>query len=762
MATHYASAYYDIITFKDPDGYMNATLSGTSNDGSWDYSIKNTITVKLAGTVWDRRIEAEMSIDKENKMTRWSGNKTIKDGNKKYGPKTTTMLSGSNGSLEPYCWGKKGGDIVYIPTKLHYICKYQAAWLGPYITSSNVTYTFSPGTPVVVPYMPVSGGGFSGSPLATARKPASFTFTASWSGVNLSTQRQMTIYLQRSVNGGGWVTIATTTSSSSSGSIRAYQSAAASVGTDHWHYRLHIEYEGGSRDVDLGTKTLLEPLPAPPTMGYVNNTTPRSINTTQGKVISANWGVSYTGWPPSTITYEWHAYSSVYGEIASGSTTANSHSFTWNVPAKDVRNNIYWSVRAKNSTGWSGYMSSGNSEVYWAYVEPSLMSSASVSPNRFQLFNGSTNISFTPKVTINGWGDRPGNRNVEFALLRSGSINKYYGKNVTNSTGVLSQNCTATIPETDLNTTYSVMAYKRLNDTEYSTGSDPRYPNKGQNHTSCGNITFYEVIGRVTGSFELSPTNIIAGMSNDIKYTVTYDQQSSEKVALYLEVYKLADRAVTKRVDLDTLTKSQTINKTITSILVAPQQADIYEIRLKAVVTELLGNTHEYTLATLTPDCSNPPIGELSLNKLSKPLPSDNILSSLAKQDTDITYNYVYQCVGVKVTRVVLVTKSQPFGTEQVEVPCDPSATSYRNTCTKLSQGEYTTNSTVSSYLLIYYQINGSTTTYSFRTNTVETHITPTRYLFTLTQVSTGEKQMNKLHPLVGSRDTTSYKIHVD
>lgn len=509
-----------------------------------------------------------------------------------------------------------------------------------------------------------------------------------------------------------------------------------------------------------------EPPPTKPTMGNVNNTTWSSINTTRSKTLSANWGVSDAGWRSGTITYNWKCYSTTYGKLGEGETTATSHSFKWDMPAQDVRDNIYWTVRAKTSGNTLGYSSearSGNVEVFWAYTEPAKIVKGSVNPNRFQLFNGNTTISFNATSTIGAWGDRPGTRSVEYGLYKNGSVLKWYGRTNTSSTGQFSQSLSYSVPETDVNSTYNVIAHKRLGNTEYTTGSDPRWPTTGDNHVTTGNITFYEVIGKINGSLSLDPSIIISGISNKVNYNWTYDQQSSEKVNVYLEVYRIPTNKVTKTYQLDsnvTTSRSQDTSKTL--LLVDPQEADAYEIRLKATITELLGNTHTYTLATLTPQVYNPPVGDLNIHNVSLPLPTYNATSLLAKQATDITWNYTYSFQGVLITKVTLTVNSKPFGREIFELPFDATTSPYYNNYTRVSTGDFALGSVVDAYMTIYYQIIGSSTTYSVQTNTFRINITPTRYVYFLARAGIGEQQLNKIHPLVNNVDKTSEKIHLD
>lgn len=654
--------------------------------------------------------------------------------------------------------GRTPGPHEWVNVEFAFFYTYVGKALGQIVSSNSGTYygTF----PVLTPSVGGNGGHGVCGPVHNYNLYAGWTIPVYGSWDSLTTGNAgFTVKLI--VNGRA----VAERSNASNGRLN-YNWRPSSPG--RYEIRLAV-YKNGAFDHNLasGFTQVSWPPPSKPTIGGVNNTTPTSINTTRTKSISANWGVSYIGYPSGTVSYEYHCYSTTYGELASGVTTNTSHSFTWNMPTQDVRDNIYWTIRAKtsgNSLGWTGFVQSGSVEVYWAYTEPSKITAGSVIPNRFQLFNGTTNIAFTPTTTIGSWGDRPGTRSVEYGLYRNGNnILKWYGRLGTSSTGTFSQSLSAAVPETDLNNTYHVIAHKRLGDTEYTTSNDARYPTTGQNHATAGIISFYEIIGKIEGSFSLDPNIIISGLPNNINYSFKYDKQSSEKVDVFIEVYRVPTGKVTKTVYLNQGTNvSKNYSGTLSNILVEPQQADVYEIRLKATVTELLGNTHTYTLATLTPQVYNPPVGKLVIQDVSKPLPTNNATSLLAKQNTNITWNYSYSFQGVQINKVVLVIESQPSGREEIEVPFNPTTSPYYNNYTRVSTGDFKLGSKVDCRMIIYYQIIGGAKQYSVTTDTITIDITPTRYLYFLTRVKYGEQQLNKIHPLIGTKDKISEKIHID
>lgn len=650
--------------------------------------------------------------------------------------------------------GKTAGNIVYLPVYWNYTFwySYLVGWKQSFQLKSK-----SFNTEWVIPGSGVGGGNFSCSPLGTVYKPASWTITASWSGVDLGTNASATWSLQRRINGGSWTTIGSTQSSSKSGSVSAYEYAASSSSRDTYTYRFHITWDGGSKDVELGSKSVLPPggggsssSGTPPSMGYLNNTTAEQINDIQTKTISANWGISDAGYPAGTITYEYHCYSSTYGEIKSGETTGNSMSFAWNMPARDVRDTVYWRVRAKGAGGWSGFLESTRATVYWGYSQPVPVGEGSVRPNSFQLYNGSTNISFTASVVAGDWGNTPGTKCIEFALRKNGSTFKYFGKNSTTTSGTVSQSVSVSVPETDLNNRYEVMAYKTVGTSKAS-------------ESSLGYISFYEIIGRVSGTLQLDPEIVLAGIPSKVNYSWSYEKESSERVRFYLEVYSYDLNRVTKTINLDSnVTSTKSSSGSTTNILVDASQSGLFEIRYKAVVTELLGNTNTYTLATAVPRVYTPPRGKIEIENVSRPLPTTNPKAKLALQDTDIDFKYSYECEGVVVTKAVIMIKSSPFGTEQIEVECDPNSPDYENFWTRLSNGEFALGSTVSAYLILYYQLEGSSTTYTIQSNPATLNISTTRYLFHLAHTTFDEKELNKLHPVVNNVERISMKIHVD
>ena len=623
------------------------------------------------------------------------------------------------------------------------------------ISSSSSTYTKS--FPI---YTPRVVGGNRDNWWGNASQGSSYAyrnvrFTANYGGLMVGNEAH-TVYFY--VDG----TLIGSQTNQTSGTISGSK-YIGSTGSKYWY----IICDGYK--INQGYFNFVEPPPAKPTMSSVNNTTPTSINTTQTKTISANWYRGDVGWPQGTVTYNWECY---YGStlIKSGETTGTSTSFTYNIPSQHTGADVYFRVRAKqnsNSLGYSGWMNSGKTTIFWAYNEPSKVQAGSLSPNRFQLFYGNkTGITTNASMKIGGWGDRPGTRNVEFRM-HNATRNQHvawYGRNNTSDTGTYSQSLTATIPDANVNDTYEVWAHKRLGDTEYLAASDARYPATGTNNVKVGNITFYEVKGKVSGSFSIDPDIVISGLSSAIDYQFTYDRQSSAKVDIYLEVYDISNKKVTKTFKFEQgINESKTIqNRRTDLVLIDAQKAGAYEVRLKANVTELLGNVTTHTLATIEPENYNPPIPRISINNLSKPLPTTNAASLLGKQDTDVTWDYNYSFEGVQIKSAEIEVVSKPYGKQIFVVPSSTAGSPYYNKYTRKSTGEFDLGSQVTAFLRVYYAIYGDNRIWTVESEKLTVNITHTRYMFYYTNTDIGEKQMIQMRWLNDRNDQVLKKIHID
>lgn len=623
------------------------------------------------------------------------------------------------------------------------------------VSASNQNYT----TKVKI-YTPRVCGGPSSKWTGDATRNSSYSYrnvyvSANYSGLIQGNESHTVIFKV------GGKTIGTQTNQTS-GTIGGYFYVGY-TGNFSWS----IECDG--KIIKKGTWYFQDPPPTKPTMGSVNNTTATSINTTQTKTISANWYRNSVGWPQGTVTYNWECY---YGGtcIKSGETTDTSISFAYNIPTQNSGGDIHFRVRVKqnsNSLGYSDWMNSGSVTIFWAYNEPAKVQAVSLSPTRFQLFYGNkTGITTTAVMKINGWGDRPGTRNVEFRM-HNATRNQHvawYGRNNTSDTGNYTQALTATVPDANVNDTYEVWAHKRLGDTEYLAGSDARYPITGTNNVKVGNITFYEVKGKVSGYFSIDPNIIISGLSSSIDYSFTYDRQSSNKIDVYLEVYDLVNKKVTKTFNFETgINESKTVkNRRSDLILIDAQKAGSYEVRLKANITELLGNVTTHTLATLQPENYNPPIPRISINNLSKPLPTTNAMTLLGKQDTDITWDYNYSFEGVQIKSAEIEVVSKPYGKQLYPVPSSSSGSPYYNRYTRKTTGEFDLDSTVTAVLRVYYAIYGDNRIWTVESDKLTVKITHTRYMFYYTNVQQGEKQMIQMRYLNNSNDQVLKKIHID
>lgn len=728
--------------------YITATITkfGNSYDyNGWRVSI-DTINIKVKfSSIGTGRTSNVQYTGKLIPTNKWTG----EHGNGSYNISGSMSKEYDIRNLCGYTPGPH--QTVYINTPISY--KYKGYFLSKVVNTSSAT--FSANVPVFTPAVGGSGGGGNIGGIGSGYTWRWYTFSGNWWGVSTG---NCSFYYRLLCNG---TIIASGGNNSGSGSLSG-RYKFNSPGNYNLQLQLVNNTIGSCINLASRNVRITYPPPEPPEGVWINNTTPRSINTTQTKSISGNWGVEYAGYPQDYLLYEYEAYSTAHGRIASGQTYGSSFSFNWNIPVQHTGCNIYWKVRARNSVGWSAWSQSNQVEVFWAYNEPKIITSKKLAPARFQLFDGTTNITFTGESNVNGWGDRPGNKQVEYRLYRGNTKLKDYGRVNFTGTGVFNQTMNYSVYETELHQTYTLRAHKMLSGTEYSTSNDPRYPNIGQNNCAVGNITFYEVIAKVNGTFKLEPTVIISGIATNVIYEWEYDKQSSEKVTFFIEMFRVSENKVTKIVNLDeNINKSGTFSGIKSAILVDPQQADEYEVRLKATVTELLGNTHTYTLKVLKPEVYNPPVAALGLNKVTKPLPTNNASASLAKQDTDIKYDYNYFYGGISIVKVILVTVSS-FGTEQTDMVFTPNVTPYYNSYTRVSTGEFELGSKVQSYIRIYYQIYGYSRMYDVVSNIIDVDITPTRYLYYLTQIITGEKQLNKIHPLVDKVDRTSKHIFIE
>lgn len=458
---------------------------------------------------------------------------------------------------------------------------------------------------------------------------------------------------------------------------------------------------------------------------------------------------------------------------------------------------VYWvvsgySVDTAGKTRWGTTRTSGKVNLFWAYNEPAKVSfnsariSSSSGPNfsnnKAQLYYGGTTLNFVLQATINAWGDRPGTRTYEFSLNRNGSVVKWYGRNTTSDTGTKSHTYSYTVPDNWVGLSANFTVYKRLGDTEYLASGDPKNPALGTNHASGGTISFYEVIGGVSGMIDIKPSILMVSIPCSVSGTGYYDKQSSQKVRYYVEVFDIdADRVVNQYVLGNTsgdITKEIAIDLSSSDFTVS--EAHLYELRLKADVTELLGNVHTYTFYTTTRQSFMPPQYTLT-QTTDELLPPVSDTSLLIRQKATNTYTYkvdydlalstsilyieyyLASSPNVKRTKTVNVLPAGYAGGTfygQYTFPnpkdLDPSDPMY-------DPEGFALGTKVTAWVSSTWNLPGSTSVYSNSSGKVQYNVTPTRYIYFLTRGIENEQWLNTVHSVTPTRaDKKSKKIFVE
>ena len=458
---------------------------------------------------------------------------------------------------------------------------------------------------------------------------------------------------------------------------------------------------------------------------------------------------------------------------------------------------IYWvvsgySVDTTGRTRWGTTRTSDKVNLFWAYNEPAKISfnssriSSSSGPtfsnNKAQLYYGSTTISFVLQATINAWGDRPGTRTYEFSLNRNGSVVKWFGRNTTSDTGTKSHVYSYTVPDSWVGSSADFTVYKRLGDTEYLASGDPKNPALGTNHASGGTISFYEVIGGVSGMIDIKPSILMVSIPCSVTGQGYYDKQSSQKVRYYVEVFDIDLGKVVNQYVLGNtvgdITKQVAIDLSSADFTISDPH--LYELRLKADVTELLGNVHTYTFYTTTRQSFMPPqyILTQSTDEL---LPSVSDTSLLIRQKATNTYTYkvdydlalstsilyieyyLASSPNVKRTKTVNILPTKYTGGTfygQYVFPnprdLDPSDPMYD------SEG-FALGTKVTAWISSSWNLPGSTSVYSNSSGKVIYNVTPTRYIYFLTRGIENEQWLNTVHSVTPTRaDKKSKKIFVE
>lgn len=545
----------------------------------------------------------------------------------------------------------------------------------------------------------------------------------------------------------------------------------------------------------------------------VSNITPEGqFGTNQTKTIGARITLSDNGvsqyWL-SSMTYTLSAYWNDGTKIGSWTVhdsnmnNCSSHttdfSTTVNVrPGMRHKDDyVYWTVSgtSKDTTGKTrsgGTKSSGKTNLFWAYVEPNKIafnssritasSGPKFSSSRAQLYYGGTNLTFVLQATINAWGDRPGVRTYEFSLNHGGGVAKWYGRIKTSDTNTKTHTYSYVIPDNWVNSSADFTVYKRLDNTEYLFSGNYKNPTLGTNHSSGGTISFYEVIGGVSGMIDVKPSILMVTIPFQVTGQGIYDKQSSQKVRYYVEVFDRDTSKVIGQYVLGNTTGDITKNVTIdlsSSSFTIPE-AHLYELRLKADVTELLGNVHTYTFYTTTRQAFLPPRYTLT-EKTNMLLPPNSYSSLLIRQKATNTYTYrinydltlsastmyieyyLASSPNVKRTKTVNILPKNYTGggfngsyTFPNPSTLDPSDPMY-------DPEGFALGTKVVVYIKSSWTLPGSTSIYSNQSGSVYYDVTPTRYIFFLTRNVENEQWMNKVHSVTLTRaDKVSKKIFVE
>lgn len=542
----------------------------------------------------------------------------------------------------------------------------------------------------------------------------------------------------------------------------------------------------------------------------VTNTTPEQVSTAQTKSVSLaihlnDNGVSryWLNQMKYNVDLYWNDGTKIgsYQVNDSDMNNLNSHTtnFSTTVQVRTSKRQqdeyVYWvvsgySVDTAGVTRWGTTQTSGKVNLFWAYVEPSLVTfnssriSTSSGPNftnnRAQLYYGGTTLSFVLQGTINAWGDRPGSRNYEFSL-NHGSPVKYFGKNVTSDTGAKSHTYTYTIPDSWVGSTSNFTIYKRLDNTEYLASGNPKSPAIGTNHASGGTISFYETIGGVSGMIDIKPSILMLTIPASITGQGVFDKQSSQKVRYYVEIYDLDTSRVISQYPLGNtvgdITKQVTIDLSSANFTVP--EAHLYELRLKADVTELLGNVHTYTFYTTNRLAFYPPRYTLA-ETTTELLPPTSDSSLLIRQKATNTYSYMINYDLVLSSSILYIEyylASSPTVKRIKTVNIIPSSYSGG-----VFYGEYTLpnpseldpsdplydaegfalGTKVTAYISSTWNLPGSTSIYSNSSGKIYYDVTPTRYNYFLTRFVEDEQWLNTIHSITPTRaDKKSKKIFV-
>ena len=543
----------------------------------------------------------------------------------------------------------------------------------------------------------------------------------------------------------------------------------------------------------------------------VANTTAQQVSTNQTKNVSLRITLNSNGvsryWL-SKMVYNvdlfWNDGTKIGSYIVNDSDMNNCdyHSTDFSTSIQ-VRNRmrqqdeyIYWtvsgySVDTAGVTRWGTTSTTGKVNLFWSYIEPSMVSfnssriSSSSGPNfsnnRAQLYYGGTSLDFVLQASINAWGDRPGTRNYEFSLNRNGVV-KWFGRNITSDTGTKSHTYSYTIPDNWVNSSADFTVYKRLDNTEFLASGDPKNPSIGTNHSTGGALSFYETIGGVTGLIDIRPSILMVSIPSIVTGQGIFDKQSSQKVRYYVEVYDRDLEQVVNQYVLGStsgdITKQVSIDLSSSSFSIP--NPHLYELRLKADVTELLGNVHTYTFYTTTRQAFYPPrylLTETS-DSLLPPL-SDTSLLIRQKATNTYTYKVDYDLVlsscilnieyylasspNVKRTKTLNIIPSNYSGGTFYGQYTFPNPSDLDSSDPLYDSEGFALGTQVKVWVSSTWNLPGVTSVYSNSSEPVYYNVTPTRFIYFITRNVEDEKWLNTLHSTTPTKsDKKSKKIFVE
>ena len=547
----------------------------------------------------------------------------------------------------------------------------------------------------------------------------------------------------------------------------------------------------------------------------ISNTTPEDFSIYQSKVISCSVyigdnGVNNQYWASGTVTFNAYYNDGTHiGSWQQGISNPNAEGYSVgfstsiNIRSRDRDEHVYWTATVRFSAGngnnvRSSSTTSGTRNIFWAYVEMTLIQftsrkviqgpvSGRWNDGQAQLFYGGTQLSFTLGCSVQPWGDRPGTRTYEFYLCRPVNTDLLgYGRNVTSDTGGKSHSYSYSIPDSWVNQNINFRVRKRLNDTEYTYSGNPKVPTRGANNAVSSNVWLYEVIGAVSNpNLIIKPNILMVTISSTISGTSDYDKQSSQKCRYWIEVYDRDLGVVEKQFDLRTVTGSiqEVMNYELTSASFQVANPHLYELRLYATITEILGNTHTYWFGTQLQQSFLPPRYALS-QQSNLLLPTGSPTSLTIRQGLYTGYQATppHEWMESKITYTYRITYDLQLRSSTLYIEyylaSDPhtkiskyvnilpptyTGGGFNGTYTFEAEGPLAVGTKVVAWVGCTWNLPGVTNIYQNKSFEVYYSVTPTRYLYYFTRHASIEYLENKIHSVSPTKaDKVSRKIYIE